>query len=190
MINKIRKLSAIAAMCICSSTASSLAHGQVIRTLLIGDSITVQMSQDVVLQGTAVFAAGGARVTEGAAYAVPAAISWHAGWGGEPLIDKVIVLLGVNDWKRQAAIPRFKLAYRQMIGSSPVPVTCILPVPARDENLRVRPLNFYRLAIKDICEHVRDPREVIPEWSSDLYEDAVHLNPQGSAVLADWLLNP
>ena len=188
--NSMRNLSAAIAVYLCSAIVPLKAHSQVVRTLLIGDSITVQMSQDVVMQGTAVFAAGGARVTEGAAYAVPSAISWHAGWGGAPLIDSVIVLLGVNDWKRQAHILRFKLAYKQMIGSSPVPVTCILPIPARDELLRPRSLNLYRLAIKDVCTYVRDPREVIPQWTSELYEDSVHLNPNGSAVLADWLLNP
>lgn len=159
------------------------------RVLLVGDSIIVHMALDVSLPADVmVFAVGGARVTEGAQYAVPSAITFLSGPGGEPMLSRVVVLLGVNDWKRQALIPRFRSAYRQMIAGSPVPVTCILPLPAQDERSLPRPLRWYRDAISEACSDVRDPREVIPEWSADMYTDEVHPNARGSAILAAWLL--
>lgn len=164
-----------------------LANSAGAQVVLVGDSISVALVNSGELPpGVMVLAGSGQRV-EGAQYVVPGAVAFMGGNSPRPSLARVVLFLGTNDWYFQTDPARFRLALEQTVGGLRVPVVCILPLPRQDEAQRPIPLEAYRDVLRSVCPAVRDARQAIPEWSAELFADAVHPNAAGLARLAAWL---
>lgn len=158
------------------------------RTLVVGDSITVDVAREARWPPHVVVMAAGGQQAWGITPAiVPATAAYLDGQGPDlDQLSRVVLMLGTNDWWRRVPVGLFRQAYAQtVVGAAVVTrVYCVLPLPRQDDDGR---LQHYVAAIGSVCPAVLDPREVVPAWSEAQYRDRAHLTPEASRMLGDWL---
>lgn len=178
------------ALALLLSTAAAAEPQFTQRTLLIGDSITARLGVDRAWDYNAVVIGSGGQTMATAPDAIPAITLFLQ--GSNPVrafakLPKVIILLGLNDWRKGVPLAEFQAAYALAVSETEplATVWCVLPIPQQNDDWRVDP---YRDAIKAVCTNWIDPREAFPEWSAELYVDRYHLNAAGSEAYAQWLI--
>lgn len=160
------------------------------RTLVVGDSLTVAMFSMGAFTSEYVSLASGGATSEFAANNLEGAIRFLNGpdfFG--PQINKVVVILGMNDYLIGTSISDFAYNYRLLLSYIPdtANLYCIGLTPSTEE--KFPPMIFYALWQERICEE-SGGTYLSPYYLGleNYLTDHVHLNPEGYRILARFIM--
>jgi len=101
--------------------------------------------------------------------------------------DRIVVLLGTNDYRASVSLEAFRDAYQSLLTVKPRATVCVIPPPVENEvaNDAGYTLDDYRAVIREVCAGgvVVETQESLPVGERYFY-DGTHLTRRGHPRLA------